>query len=87
MIMTTEELKTLRDRLGLTQGELAEKLGVARNTITRWEMGIRHIPEPVARLVRLLTALPQTVRYLEEEEVRAKEQRKRERAKRRQTKA
>jgi len=85
--VTAEELKTIRDQLGLTQGELAEKLGVARNTITRWEMGIRHIPEPVARLVRLLAAIPQTIRYLEEKEVRAKEQKKIHRSKRRQIKA
>ena len=53
--MTREELKALRARLGLTQDELAEKVGVARNTINRWEMGIRRIPEPVARLMDYLT--------------------------------
>jgi transcriptional regulator with XRE-family HTH domain len=52
--MTREELKALRATLGLTQEDLAEKVGVARNTINRWEMGIRHIPEPVARLVQYL---------------------------------
>jgi transcriptional regulator with XRE-family HTH domain len=84
--MTTEDLKAVRDRLNLTQGELAEKVGVARNTITRWETGLRHIPEPVARLVRLLAAVPQAGRFLEEEEVRAKEQRARRKAKKRQPK-
>jgi transcriptional regulator with XRE-family HTH domain len=53
--MTREELKALRARLGFTQEELAEKVGVARNTINRWEMGIRHIPEPVVRLMDYLT--------------------------------
>jgi transcriptional regulator with XRE-family HTH domain len=52
--VTREELKALRGSLGLTQEELAEKVGVARNTINRWEMGIRGIPEPVVRLVHYL---------------------------------
>lgn len=52
--MTGDELKDLRAKLGLTQLQLAEKLGVARNTVTRWEMGIRSIPEPVVRLLEFL---------------------------------
>jgi DNA-binding transcriptional regulator YiaG len=48
------QLKTLRAELGLTQPQLGEKLGVARNTVTRWEMGIRSIPEPVVRLLEFL---------------------------------
>lgn len=79
--MTAEDLKALRDQLDLTQEELAQKLGVARNTITRWEMGIRHIPEPVARLVHLLAAIPQARRFLEKMEVRAREQKKKRRSK------
>jgi transcriptional regulator with XRE-family HTH domain len=53
-IMTGEELKAFRIKLGLTQPELGEKIGVARNTVTRWEMGIRSIPEPVVRLLEFL---------------------------------
>ena len=52
--MTSDELKDLRAELGLTQPELAKRLGVARNTVTRWEMGTRGIPEPVARLLEFL---------------------------------
>jgi len=55
MVMTRDELKALRAKLGLTQPELAEKVSVARNTINRWEMGIRSIPEPVVRLLDYLT--------------------------------
>lgn len=32
-------IRDRRKRRGLTQGELADKLGVARNTIIRWEKG------------------------------------------------
>jgi transcriptional regulator with XRE-family HTH domain len=52
--MTGEDLKTVRTKLGFTQTQLAEKLGVARNTVTRWEMGLRGIPEPVVRLLEFL---------------------------------
>jgi DNA-binding XRE family transcriptional regulator len=38
--MTPDQLKAFRARLGLTQAQLAEKLGVERNTVNRWEMGL-----------------------------------------------
>jgi DNA-binding XRE family transcriptional regulator len=41
--MTIEELKRARARLGMTQGELAEALGMQKNSITRMEMGIQRI--------------------------------------------
>jgi DNA-binding transcriptional regulator YiaG len=50
--MTGEELKTLRTRLGLTQNELRKRLGVARVTVARWEIGLRRVPELAARLVQ-----------------------------------
>ncbi len=37
----SENIKELRERLGWTQQQLADKLGVNRNTINRWEMGKR----------------------------------------------
>jgi len=46
------ELRRTRLRLGLTQGQLAKELGVARNTVTRWETGARKIAPPVAIAVR-----------------------------------
>jgi len=50
--MTGDDLKTLRTRLGFTQEDLAERLGVRTNTVWRWENGQRHIPEMVVRLVQ-----------------------------------
>lgn len=52
--MTFIEFKTHRDKLGLTQAALAMLLGVASNTVARWERGERPISEPIARLVRTL---------------------------------
>ena len=33
----SEKIKELRERAGLTQEELAERMGVQRNTVWRWE--------------------------------------------------
>jgi DNA-binding XRE family transcriptional regulator len=44
-IMNKDELKQYRERIGLTQGELSKALGVANNTVSRWELGQRSIPE------------------------------------------
>ena len=43
--MTNSELKALRTRLGLTQRELARAIGVASNTLARWERGELGIPD------------------------------------------
>jgi len=43
--MNKDELKQYRERIGLNQGELSKALGVANNTVSRWELGQRSIPE------------------------------------------
>jgi DNA-binding transcriptional regulator YiaG len=45
-MMTAEDIRREREKLGLTQGELAKLLGVALNTVSRWEIGTR-TPHPV----------------------------------------
>jgi len=54
IIMKGYELKELRHQMGLTQKELAEKIGVPWNTVARWEVGMRKIAEPIARLVHYI---------------------------------
>ena len=53
-IMNGDGIKELRKKLGLTQQELADKIGVARVTIARWETGQKK-PSNLAKrqLVRL----------------------------------
>lgn len=54
--MTPLGLRRIRRALGLTQAALAQRLGVRRLAVTRWESGARGISEPIARFVRLLHA-------------------------------
>lgn len=50
--MTSAALKRLLARRRLTHQQLADELGVARNTVTRWVMGLHPIPPMAERLLR-----------------------------------
>lgn len=52
--MKGAELRQHRMRLGLTQKEMAERIGVHSNSLARMERDEMTISEPVARLVSLL---------------------------------
>ena len=54
--MKPDDVKRIRHQLGLTQRELAEKLGVTLVTVGRWEAGLRGISEPIARLIERIHA-------------------------------
>lgn len=57
--MSTKEVKLLRDRLELSQDELADYLGLAgKNVVSRWEIGERSPGETVHRLLKYLMDLP-----------------------------
>lgn len=43
-----DAIKWIRDRLDLTQAELAQALNVSYATINRWENG-KHFPAPLVR--------------------------------------
>jgi transcriptional regulator with XRE-family HTH domain len=45
--MTPDDLRAYRKRLGITQTQLAEALGLSRRAIIRYEDGTRPIPRPV----------------------------------------
>jgi len=42
--MEGDTLRAQRKALELTQQELADKLGVTRNTVNRWEAGTMKVP-------------------------------------------
>jgi putative transcriptional regulator len=52
--MTGTAVRRLRRRLGCTQAALAARLGVAPNTVARWERDEVRITEPMVRLLRLV---------------------------------
>ena len=52
--MHAKELLKIRKALGLTQVQIADKIGVKANTIARWERGELQISEPISRLIRMI---------------------------------
>jgi len=55
--MTKDDVKRLRKKLGMTQQQLAEALGVTQTSVGRWEIGMHQIEEPTARLLKLLVKM------------------------------
>ena len=60
--MLSENIKALRKAKGLSQQELAERLHVVRQTVSKWEQGLS-VPD-ADLLVRLAEALEVTVAEL-----------------------
>jgi transcriptional regulator with XRE-family HTH domain len=54
--MESKELKQRRERLGMTQAELADILGVAENTVWRYEKGATSIPKHMTLTLEALEA-------------------------------
>lgn len=52
--MTAEELRDRRLRLGVTQQQLANALGVTRRTVNKWENGDAPVRESTALAIRHL---------------------------------
>ena len=49
--MSGKELKAIRNKLKITQAELADLIGLHWNTVARWERDEVSISEPMARLI------------------------------------
>ena len=56
--MTHNELKAIRVAHGLTQESMAERVGLSWRQYQRIESGNSRVDETLAKLVRLLFALP-----------------------------
>lgn len=63
-LLSADEIRAMRDRFGLTQGELARLLHLGANTISRWESGRNVQTEAMEMLLRLLRDLPGSLDYL-----------------------
>ncbi len=55
--VTGDEVHRIRKRLGLKQTELAARVGVHPITVSRWERERVRVPEPTAKLLRLLATM------------------------------
>ena len=52
--MTGKELKKIRGNLGMSQWQLAVKLGVSQGSITNWESGYTQVPLDIqAQLLKM----------------------------------
>ena len=60
-----DRLRKARERAGLTSHEMADRIGVSRQTVTRWEHG-KHMPKAAIVLWATITEVP--VDWLEQDE-------------------
>ena len=56
IVMVGKELRAIRARLRFTQVELAKLVGVASNTVARWERDEMAMRERRARLIQSISA-------------------------------
>lgn len=54
--MTGKQVRAIRTQLKLTQQELADKVGVSRVSVARWENGSLGIRQSAALLLQLFAA-------------------------------
>jgi len=63
-LLSADEIRAVRERFGLTQGELARLLRLGANTVSRWESGRNVQTAAMDLLVRLIRDLPASLDYL-----------------------
>jgi putative zinc finger/helix-turn-helix YgiT family protein len=56
-LLTPEQIRANRERLGMTQRQLAGRLGIAEATLSRWETGGQIQQRALDRFLRLFFAL------------------------------
>lgn len=57
------DIKAIRDRLGKTQAEFAEMIGVSTSTLRNWEQGRRTPEGPARALLRVAAENPDAVAH------------------------
>ena len=65
-LLTPEEIKALRERLGKTQQEFAELTGIGEATISRWERGRLLQNRANDNFLRLIAANPVNLKLLQD---------------------
>ena len=63
-LLMADEIRSIRERYGLTQAELARLLRLGGNTISRWEAGRNVQTASMDMLLRMIRDLPGSLDYL-----------------------
>jgi putative zinc finger/helix-turn-helix YgiT family protein len=63
-LLSADEIRAIRERFAMTQGELARLLRLGANTVSRWEAGRNAQTAAMDVLLRLMRDLPGSVDYL-----------------------
>jgi len=63
-LLSADEIRAIRERLGLTQAELAALLRLGDNTISRWESGRNVQSAAMDMLLRMIRDVPGSIAYL-----------------------
>ncbi|MCG3132080.1 MAG: hypothetical protein FLDDKLPJ_02890 [Phycisphaerae bacterium] len=70
-LLTPPEIRAHRERLRLTQQELADLLRLGGNSLSRWESGAVYQSRSLDTLLRIVFNLPDTVPFLRKRELEA----------------
>lgn len=65
-LLSADEIRSIRERLQMTQGGLAKLLRLGGNTLSRWEAGRNVQTAAMDVLLRLIRELPDSVKFLRE---------------------
>jgi DNA-binding transcriptional regulator YiaG len=52
--MTAQDIESFRRSLGLSQAELADRLGVSQASVSQWETGKKHPRKTVLKLLETI---------------------------------
>jgi putative zinc finger/helix-turn-helix YgiT family protein len=63
-LLSADEIRSVRERFGLTQAELARLLRLGGNTLSRWEAGRNVQTAAMDVLLRMIRDLPGSLDYL-----------------------
>lgn len=63
-LLSGAEIRAIRERFALTQGDLAKLLHLGQNTVSRWESGRNVQTAAMDVLLRLLRDVPGSLAYL-----------------------
>ena len=63
-LLTADDIRSIRERHGLTQAEMARLLRLGGNTISRWEAGRNVQTASMDMLLRMIRDVPGSLDYL-----------------------